>query len=177
VGIDFSPVVLDVARQRCGGSSVEFLHGDANTLISAMHPGSIDVFVSVLFTHHLNDPALLEFVASISRACNYGWYIDDLVRSRLGHFLVRILTTLGGFHDIVKHDALVSFERSLTRPEWLRVFWRSQASDVDCRYAWLFRHHFTFRKPLLPRAKAGTAPGSAESSSVAASSSRTTVAE
>ncbi len=80
-----------------------------------------DLVVSSLFTHHLPDPAVVEFLRWMDRVAVRGWFVNDLHRSAWSYHGFRLLARAAGWHRFVQHDGPVSIARSFRRAEWERL--------------------------------------------------------
>lgn len=92
-----------------------------------------DVVVSSLFTHHLPDPAVVEFLRWMDRVAVRGWFINDLHRSAVSYHGFRLLSRAAGWHRFVQHDGPVSIARSFRRAEWRRLI---EVAHVRAEVRW-----------------------------------------
>lgn len=84
-------------------------------------PRGIDVVVSSLFTHHLSDPAIVEFLAWMETNARLGWFVNDLHRHPLPYHVFRRFAKLARFHHFVQHDGPVSIARAFVPADWRRM--------------------------------------------------------
>jgi 2-polyprenyl-3-methyl-5-hydroxy-6-metoxy-1,4-benzoquinol methylase len=78
----------------------------------------IDVVISSLFTHHLDDAALVRFVAWMEKTAAIGWFVNDLRRHPLPYHAFRIATRALRFHHFVQHDGPISIARAFDAHDW-----------------------------------------------------------
>ncbi len=81
---------------------ITLIEGDALAL--PVRPESVDIVISAMTLHHLGPEEAVRYLAEIDGAARRGWVVNDLVRGRIAHGLVWLLTRL---------------TRSVTRPRSL----------------------------------------------------------
>jgi SAM-dependent methyltransferase len=114
-GIDLNPNAARAAREFAGESSFEWVTGDA----FAYRPSNpIDLVISSLFTHHLNDAEIVNFVSWMERVTERGWFINDLHRKIGPYYGFKALAWVMRWHRFVQHDGPVSIRRSFLREDW-----------------------------------------------------------
>ncbi len=115
-GIDLNPHAARAAR--------EFTRNDSGiqwitTNVLAYQPDEpVHVVISSLFTHHLEDDAIVQFLRWMERTAELGWFINDLHRKRLPYYGFRTLAWARRWHRFVQHDGPLSILRSFSRTEW-----------------------------------------------------------
>ncbi len=102
-------------------------------------PGSVDVVISSLFTHHLPDAEVVRFLQWMERTAVIGWFVNDLHRHPLAYHGFRALSAVAGWHPMVRHDGPVSVARSFRRADWARLL--REAGVPEARVRW----HLPFR--------------------------------
>jgi 2-polyprenyl-3-methyl-5-hydroxy-6-metoxy-1,4-benzoquinol methylase len=80
--------------------------------------GTYDVIISALFTHHLTDTQVVDFLNVMEAHAECGWFINDLHRSPIAYHAFRALSTAAGWHPFVRHDGPISVARSFRRKDW-----------------------------------------------------------
>lgn len=80
-----------------------------------------DAVVSALFTHHLDDAALVAFLRWMDGGATAGWFVNDLHRHAAAHAAARAMVTALPFGRMVRHDAPVSVARAFTAGDWRRL--------------------------------------------------------
>lgn len=135
VGLDLNPQGIAAARAATPAwMDIEFRCADA----FAPSDERFDVVLSALFTHHLDDAAVVEFVRWMDRRATVGWFVNDLHRLPVADWAFRGLSTVAGWHRFVRHDGPVSVRRAFTRADWERVL---QEAEVSADVRW----HLPFR--------------------------------
>lgn len=84
-------------------------------------PHGIDVIVSSLFTHHLPDPRISEFLAWMEAKVRLGWFVNDLHRHPVAYHVFRRVAKIAGFHHFVQHDGPLSIARAFVPADWHRL--------------------------------------------------------
>ncbi len=95
-----------------------------------------DYVVCSLFTHHLDDDMLVEFLRWCDRRAARGWFINDLHRHWLPYYFIKWATALFSRNRLIRHDAAVSVARAFTIADWRRLLER--AGIAGARIQWVF---------------------------------------
>jgi 2-polyprenyl-3-methyl-5-hydroxy-6-metoxy-1,4-benzoquinol methylase len=118
-GVDINPITRQVALSATPpGFAIHYHTADIFDLPAEQ---TYDVVISSLFTHHLDDVALVRFLHWMTTHATLGWFINDLHRSALAYFGVKQFLRIMGYHRVVQHDGPVSVERALTLGDWHKV--------------------------------------------------------
>jgi ubiquinone/menaquinone biosynthesis C-methylase UbiE len=114
--LDRDPAVARVALG-LGSAYPEIvvLQGDAVEL--PVRSGSVDVILSSLTLHHLDEAAAVRHLAEMDRAARLGIVVNDLARSRTAYALVWLVTRLFTKNRMSRHDGPVSVQRAYVRGE------------------------------------------------------------
>ena len=114
-GLDASPSGIAAARAATPPEfPIEYRVADALDPAVA----DCDVVISSLFTHHLTDAMVVDVVRMMESKARIGWFINDLHRHVLAYHGFGLLSRLAGWHDIVRHDGMISVTRSFRRADW-----------------------------------------------------------
>jgi SAM-dependent methyltransferase len=97
----------------------------------------IDIIICSLFTHHLTDTQLVEFLRWIDHRASKGWFINDLHRHPLPYYFIKITTRLLSRNRLIRNDAAVSVARSFTVADWRRLL-KMAGIDDRVRLQWFF---------------------------------------
>lgn len=131
-GVDLSPVSAESARAATPASlPIAFRTGD----VFDEAPGSVDVVISSLVTHHLTDEQIVQFLQWMERTARRGWFINDLHRHAAAYYGFTALSGVAGWHPMVRHDGPVSVARSFRREDWARLLRRAGLERV-ARIRW-----------------------------------------
>jgi SAM-dependent methyltransferase len=129
-GIDLNPYAARAARELTGNSSIEWVTGD----VLAYRPSNpIDVVISSLFTHHLTDAEIVNFVSWMEQVAERGWFINDLHRKIAPYYGFKALAWVMRWHRFVRHDGAVSIRRSFLREDWERYCATAGLRESDVR--------------------------------------------
>jgi SAM-dependent methyltransferase len=115
-GIDVNPHTINIARAATDPcDAIAFETADVLRLRSA---DQVDLVVSSLFSHHLADEKLVEFLIWMETTAVRGWLICDLQRHPLPYYVIALAGRVAPLHPVVFSDGQLSVRRSLTRKEW-----------------------------------------------------------
>jgi SAM-dependent methyltransferase len=131
-GIDLNPYAARAAREfTTAPSSIEWITGNA---FSYTEP--IDIVLSSLFTHHLGEAEIVQFLAWSEAKARLGWFINDLCREPTPYRLFGLLATVMRWHRFVRHDGPVSFRRSFREPDWCAMLSSAQITATVALQRW-----------------------------------------
>jgi 2-polyprenyl-3-methyl-5-hydroxy-6-metoxy-1,4-benzoquinol methylase len=91
--------------------------------------GQFDVIISSLFTHHLPDDRVVDFLQVMEQHTSLGWFVNDLHRHPVAYHGFRTLSRLAGWHRFVQHDGPISVARSFRRDDWTTFLSRAGLAD------------------------------------------------
>lgn len=144
LGVDLNPDAKKVAQTLHNSTVIE--HLTAN-IFSFTSPKSVDVVISSLFTHHLTDQQIIEFLQWMDKVTIHGWFINDLHRHWLPYYFIKIATALFSRNRLIRNDAAVSVARAFTKNDWQRLIDRAHISnDVRIKWYFPFRYCISCRK-------------------------------
>jgi SAM-dependent methyltransferase len=116
-GIDVNPNAVRAAREFTPiDSRIRWFTGQACSMDASSNP--IDIVISSLFTHHLLDDEISNFLVWMESVAEYGWFINDLHRSKTPYFAFKALGMIAHWHPFVRHDGPVSIRRAFVSEEW-----------------------------------------------------------
>jgi SAM-dependent methyltransferase len=124
-GIDLNPWSARAAR--AATSPDRPIHYVTANVFAYQPTKLIDIVISSLLTHHLDDAALVRFIRWMEANTIIGWFINDAHRKALPYHLFRVSTRVLGFHTFVQHDGPISIARSFRTADWQRLL---AAGDV-----------------------------------------------
>jgi len=133
-GLDANP---RAARAAAGaarpGEAIRWVTAD---VFAYRHQGPVDVVISSLFAHHLNDAQLVRFVAWMEEKARIGWFVNDLHRHAVAHVGFRAWARAAGWHRFVRHDGPVSIARAFRRPDWRRLLAAAAIPEGAASIVW-----------------------------------------
>jgi SAM-dependent methyltransferase len=100
---------------------------------------SFDIVHVSLFLHHFREEEIVLLMQSFMRVARRGIIINDLRRSALALFGIKILTILFSRSGMVQHDAPLSVQRGFTRSELLRILSLCSIQKFTLQRTWAFR--------------------------------------
>lgn len=103
----------------------------------------VDVIVAGLFCHHLTDPQLIEFFEYIGKYATLGGVINDLARSPVAYYGIKIPTQLFSKSRFTKNDAPLSVLRGFKRAELVHLLEQSNISNYQLKWRWAYRYLLT----------------------------------
>jgi len=116
-GIDLNPYAARAAKEFTPNEyAVQWITGDAFAYIEP-----VDVVLSSLFTHHLEEEEIVRFLAWSEAVARRGWFVNDLVREATPYRLFGLVAKAMRWHRFVQHDGPVSFRRSFREDDWERM--------------------------------------------------------
>src|SRR5260370_11404050 len=91
---------------------ITFLRGDALSL--PIRAGSVDLTISAMTLHHLEPDAGVRYLAEMDAAARVGMIVNDLVRTRITHAVVLLVTRVITRLSCSRHDGPLSVRRADT---------------------------------------------------------------
>jgi len=107
---------------------------------------SCDIIHTALFIHHFTEEQIQILLKEFLRICKKGIIINDLQRSFLALWGIKILTFLFSKSEMVKNDAPLSVKRGFTKPELLKLFSSDSSSKIIIKKKWAFRWMVLIKK-------------------------------
>ena len=89
----------------------------------------IDIVISSLFTHHLSDDQIINFLRWMDTTARCGWFINDLHRHPLPYYFIKYAVKVFCRSRIVRHDAPVSVARAFSKTDWRRLLERAGITE------------------------------------------------
>jgi SAM-dependent methyltransferase len=115
-GLDLNPDATAIASEATTGSNkIQWVTSDILTYAALQAP---DLVISSLFTHHLTEDQIVQFLRWMEAHAQVGWFINDLSRAPVPYYFFRAFAKLFRFHPFVQHDGPVSIARSFIPTEW-----------------------------------------------------------
>jgi 2-polyprenyl-3-methyl-5-hydroxy-6-metoxy-1,4-benzoquinol methylase len=129
-GIDLNPYAARAAKELSPASTIDWITGDAFT-----YTKPVDVVLSSLFTHHLEEAEIIRFLAWSETVAQRGWFINDLCRESAPYKLFGVLAKAMRWHRFVQHDGPVSFRRSFREEDWERMLRKANIAPTGVQLA------------------------------------------
>jgi Methyltransferase domain len=133
--LDRDPATLRIAAEMGPDyPEITFLQGDALSL--PIRPGAVDLTISAMTLHHLEPDAAVEYLGEMDGAARVGFVVNDLVRTRLAHAVVWLVTRFVTRSRISRHDGPLSVLRAYTPGEVTALCEKAGLLDASVVYHW-----------------------------------------
>jgi SAM-dependent methyltransferase len=143
-GLDMNPWATRAATEATPrGPSVSWITMDAFAYAPSME---VDVVMSSLFAHHLDNEQLLRFLRFMDATATLGWFINDLRRHPLPYHLFRVASKLARLHRFVQHDGPISIARAFTVEDWRHRLREAQIPLFNVRIARALPYRLTVER-------------------------------
>ena len=144
IGIDLNPwskksaeSITQVLANRPSGASFSAITYETANIFEFKPKQPIDIVISSLFTHHLSDAQIIEFLRWMDRHARKGWFINDLHRHALPYYFIKVVTAIFSRNRLIRNDAAVSVARSFSVSDWKNLI--NQAGlNGSLRIQWFF---------------------------------------
>jgi len=118
-GLDLNPDATAIAAEATPASSqIEWITAD---ILAYSPPRPPHLVVSSLFTHHLTEDQIVQFIRWMEAHAQFGWFINDLSRAPIPYYFFRAFAKLMRLHPFVQNDGPVSIARAFIPQDWLRM--------------------------------------------------------
>ena len=98
---------------------------------------NIDLIISSLFTHHLTEEQLVNFLRWMEKTATRGWFVNDLHRHWLPYHFIKHAVKISR-NRLIRHDAPVSVARAFTRSDWQRLLAAAGLAPGAVSISWCF---------------------------------------
>lgn len=116
VGLDLNPDATALAEEATNSSSrIKWITAD---VLAYVPPAPPHLIISSLFTHHLNEEQIVQFLRWMEEHARLGWFINDLSRAPIPYHVFRAFSRIARLHHYVQYDGPVSIARSFVADEW-----------------------------------------------------------
>lgn len=140
-GVDLNPWARAAALEATApGLGIEWVTADA---LAHAPPRGVDIVVSSLFTHHLTDARVVEFLRWMEATARLAWFVNDLHRHPLPHHVFAWFADAAKFHPFVRHDGPVSIARAFVAAEWEALLAAAAIERRDAEIRWEFPFRLT----------------------------------
>jgi 2-polyprenyl-3-methyl-5-hydroxy-6-metoxy-1,4-benzoquinol methylase len=140
IGVDLLPESKEYAEKYHPElmGNCKFITDDYKNFLKSNH--KVDVVVAGLFCHHLPDEDVIDFFRYINRYATIGGIINDLQRSPLAYYAIKILTRLFSRSEFTKNDAPLSVLRSFQFNELVTYLQKAEVEKYSVSWHWAFRY-------------------------------------
>ena len=142
-GIDANPNIINYARSDTrDNSEIEFLCLDI--LSEEFRNMQFDIILCTLVAHHFSNGQLSELFRNLKNQATLGVVINDLDRSPLAYYSIKLLTSLFSKSDMVKFDAPLSVLRGFKKTELQSILQKAEIDTYNLSWHWAFRWRLVF---------------------------------
>jgi SAM-dependent methyltransferase len=131
-GVDLNPW-----SKRSAETSFGTIRYETADIFSYEPDEPVDIVISSLFTHHLDDDQLILFLRWMDSRARREWFINDLHRHVIPYYFVKFATRAFSRNRLIRHDAAVSVSRAFTAADWRRLLEKAGIGD-RARVHWFF---------------------------------------
>jgi ubiquinone/menaquinone biosynthesis C-methylase UbiE len=117
---------------------VNFVIGDYKQWFSVGN--KTDIIHAGLFCHHFTDNELVEFFNIVKQHANIGAIINDLHRSKIAYYGIKLPTYLLSKSSYTKNDAPLSVLRGFKKNELIEILKNAGIVDYKIKWQWAFRY-------------------------------------
>ena len=115
-GLDLNPDATAIAAEASSAAcGIQWVTADILTYTPARAPHLV---VSSLFTHHLGEDQIVQFIRWMEDHARLGWFINDLSRAPIPYYFFRTFAKLARLHHFVQYDGPVSIARAFIAADW-----------------------------------------------------------
>jgi SAM-dependent methyltransferase len=148
IGVDCNPhATAAAAAVTADDASIEYVTSDVFDFPRDL---PIDLVVSALFSHHLDDVRLVRFLRWMEERAGLGWLINDLHRHPLPWLVAHHGARLLRMHGFVRHDAPLSVARAFDRRDWRRLLAAADLAPPATAVVWRFPFRFAVGRIKRP---------------------------
>jgi len=135
-GCDRSPTAVAFAEARAARAGLDGGRFFACDLVGDGVPGGYDVVVNSLFLHHLTEGEAVAFLRDAAAKVQRVALVSDILRTRLGLWMVRVACPALGWSRIVVDDGLTSLRAAFTAGELQDLVTRASLPQTVLQRHW-----------------------------------------
>jgi SAM-dependent methyltransferase len=134
-GVDMNPYAARLARicdreEGVAAGTIRWVTADAFAVPLERPAHAV---ICSLFTHHLRDEAVVEFLRWSERTARTGWFVNDLERTERAAVWFGRWAWAMRWHRFVQLDGPVSFRRAFVKGDWERMLGEAGLSGAGSR--------------------------------------------
>ena len=137
IGIDLKNTCINFAEKQYPELKADWITSDYSKVSFITQP---DVIFSSLFCHHFTDEQLVFMLQWMQSNSTKGFFINDLQRSPLAYYLIKVLTAIFSKSYMVKNDGPISVSRSFRKKDWQLLFSKAGINNYSIKWKWAFRY-------------------------------------
>ena len=134
IGVDIDADTVAIAREATATTDdIDYLAADVFNLRPSFR---IDLVVSSLVAHHLDDEQIVALLRWMEATAQDGWLIADLERHNVPYHAIGLAGRLLRAHPMVIADGRTSVTRALRRTEWRQIIEAAGIASDAVRLDW-----------------------------------------
>jgi SAM-dependent methyltransferase len=138
-GIDINGDAISFLEGRCRDyPEITGIKSDYRSFLESTE--NVDIIHCSLFCHHLEDSEISELFRLLKSTGKVGFIINDLHRTLLAWFAVRIFTAVLSGSELARNDGPVSVLRGFTEDELRGLLNQENIMNYSIRRKWAFRY-------------------------------------
>lgn len=137
IGIDMKKECIEFAKQKYPELPCQWVCSDYK-MLEFKNDKPVVIFSS-LFCHHFPDEELITMLRWLTQNSEQGFFINDLHRHRLAHFLIKWLAKFFSKSYLLKNDAPLSVARGFKKKEWEYLINEAGIKNFTIKWKWAFR--------------------------------------
>ena len=137
IGIDLKDTCINFAEKQYPELKADWITSDYSKVFFKTQP---DVIFSSLFCHHFTDEQLVFMLQWMQSNSTKGFFVNDLQRSPLAYYLIKVLTAIFSKSYMVKNDGPISVARSFRKKDWQLLFSKAGINNYCIKWKWAFRY-------------------------------------
>jgi SAM-dependent methyltransferase len=147
IGIDINPWAKKAADKLIYTDSM--IRFETKDIFAFEADRQADFIISALFTHHLNQEQLIQFIRWMEDHSQEGWFINDLHRHPVPYYFLKLFTPLLKLDPMVQHDGPISVQRAFTKSDWIKILEAAEIplEEVEIKWYFPFRYGIERKKP------------------------------
>lgn len=144
LGMDVSAVAIEQAQHELAcwkktNPNINLEFQLQNQLALELPEQSVDIVLSTLVCHHIDDEALIGFLQNAYHAARQAVIINDLHRHAIAYWFYKRISPRLFRNRLITHDGLVSIQRSFTRADWRRLLTQAGIHHHQIKWCFPFR--------------------------------------
>jgi len=139
VGVDKNPEAINYLKNHCRDyPEIKGIVSDVSEYFD--NQNSVDIVISSLFFHHLNDSDILDIIDQSQQKVKLGMVINDLQRNRIAYFGAWLIPRLLNGTYLSKNDGPLSVLKAFKKNELELLLKTAGIKKYTIEWKWLFRY-------------------------------------
>jgi 2-polyprenyl-3-methyl-5-hydroxy-6-metoxy-1,4-benzoquinol methylase len=135
-GVDISSEAIQLAQEKLNTTAQSNVHFELQT--GALKQNSVDIIITTLVCHHLEDQELILFLCELFNAARSVVIINDLHRHVIAYYLYRLISPI--FRNrLITHDGLISIKRGFIKQDWQMLLKQAKIHSYQIQWKFPFR--------------------------------------